>query len=104
MQNVTQGNASGQQNVTELGPGETTTLNVGGKNSVLLQTAAANVSSPRSGKTVQARLIFDRGSQQSYISTSLRSSLELPSLRSENLAIKIFGAGSDNPLMWCNCV
>ena len=73
------------------------TLHVGGKNSVLLQTATANVSNPRSGKTVQARLVFDSGSQRSYITNSLRSSLELPSLRYENLVIKTFRAGSGQP-------
>ena len=59
---------------------------MGGKNSVLLQTATANVSNPRDGMTVQARLIFNSGSQRSYISTGLRSSLEHPSLRSETVS------------------
>ena len=96
-QNATQGNAIEQPNVTQPCPGATATLHVGGKNSVLLQTATANVSNPRSGKTVQARLVFDSGSQRCYIANGLRSSLELPSLRYENLVIKTFGAGSDQP-------
>ncbi|XP_068757291.1 uncharacterized protein [Montipora capricornis] len=96
-QNATQGNAIEQPNVTQPGPGAMATLHVGGKNSVLLQTATANVSIPRSGKTVQARLLFDSGSQRSYIANSLRSSLELLSLRYENLVIKTFGAGSVQP-------
>ncbi|XP_067017985.1 uncharacterized protein [Acropora muricata] len=96
-QNATQGNAIEPPNVTQPCPGATATLHVGGKNSVLLQTATANVSNPRSGKTVQARLVFDSGSQRSYIANGLRSSLERPSLRYENLVIKTFGAGSDQP-------
>ena len=96
-QSATQGNAIEQPNVTEPGSGATATLHVGGMNSVLLQTATANVSNPRSGKSVQARLVFDSGSQRPYITNSLRSSLELPSLRYENLVIKTFGADSDQP-------
>ncbi|XP_068689246.1 uncharacterized protein [Montipora foliosa] len=59
--------------------------------------ATANVSNPRSGKTMQVRLVFDSGSQRSYIANSLRSSLVLLCLRYENLVIKTFGAGSDQP-------
>jgi len=86
-----------QPNVTDSGPGTTATLHEGGKNSVLLQTATANVSNPRSGKTVQARLVFDSGSLRSYITSNLRRSLGPPSLRYENLVIKTFGADSDQP-------
>ena len=93
-QNATQGNAIEQRNVTQQCPGATATLHVGAKNYVLLQTATANVSNPRNGKTVQARLVFDSGSQRSYVAIGLRSSFELPSLRYENLVIKTFGAGS----------
>ena len=96
-QNATQVNAIGQRNVTEPGPGATVTLPVGGKNSLFSQTTTANVSNPRCGKTVRARLVFDSGSQRSYITNTLRRSLELPSLRYENLVIKTFGADSDQP-------
>ena len=69
----------------------TSTLHVDTRNSVLLQTAAAVVSHPRDSKSVTTRVIFDSGSQRSYISDKLRNALNLPSIQSENLIIKTFG-------------
>ena len=77
--------------------GTTSTFYVNAKTSVLLQTATATVSNPKSLKSVQARLIFNSGLQRSYISSRIRNALELPSLHSENLVIKTFGPDSDRP-------
>ena len=77
--------------------GTTSTLYVNAKTSVLLQTATATVSNPNSLKSLQARVIFDSGSQRSYISSRVRNALELPSLHLENLVIKTFGSDSHRP-------
>ncbi len=63
---------------------------------VLLQTAVADVN-PGSKKSVKARLIFDSGSQRSYISNRIRNVLELPAIGMENLLIKTFGSEQELP-------
>ena len=95
--NVTQPSPSLQRGNTSHDLGTTSTLYVNAKNSVLLQTATAIVSNPTSMKLVQARLIFDSGSQRTYISSRLRKALDLPSLRAENLLIKKFGGDTEEP-------
>ena len=79
--------------------GTTSTFYVNAKTSVLLQTATATVSNPNSLKSLQARVIFDSGSQRSYISSRVWNALELLSLHSENLVIKTSGSDSDRPVM-----
>ncbi len=64
---------------------------------VLLQTAVADVN-PGSKKSVKARLIFDSGSQRSYISNRIRNVLELPATGTENLLIKTFGSEQELPI------
>ena len=63
------------------------------KNSVLLQTAAVSVSGfDNKRKVSNVRLLFDSGSQRSYISEDLRKKLNLPTLRKKkNIAIHTFG-------------
>lgn len=86
-----------QQGNTSQDPGTMSTLYVNAKNFALLQTAMAIVSDPTSKKLVQARLIFDSGSQRTYISSQLKEALDLPSLRAENLLIKKFGGDTEEP-------
>ena len=51
------------------------------KSSILLQTAPATICNPNDpSKSYQARLIFDTGSQRSYITTRLKERLHLPML------------------------
>ena len=70
----------------------TTTMYVDARNSVLLQTASGYISSARdAGKIAVARMIFDSGSQRSYISQRLKDSLALPTLSRDTLTIKKFG-------------
>ncbi|CAB3993298.1 Hypothetical predicted protein [Paramuricea clavata] len=62
---------------------------------ILFQTATAPVCNPRSPeKIVNARILFDSGSQKTYISKRLKDALDLPSrgVRLEDLA--------DNSLWW----
>ena len=63
------------------------------KNSVLLQTASVPVSGfDNKRKVNNAQLLFDSGSQRSYISEDLRKKLNLPTLRKKkNIAIHTFG-------------
>ena len=57
---------------------------------ILLETAKASVSNDDNNE-VKARLMFDSGSQFSYVSESLRSKLKLKALRQERLIINTFG-------------
>ncbi|XP_068684931.1 uncharacterized protein [Montipora foliosa] len=64
---------------------------VSSKSSVLLQTARANISKPGSGEhSVNARMVFDSGSQRSYISENLQNTLKLPVAGQDTLLIKTF--------------
>ena len=65
---------------------------VNNHNNVLLQTGLAkisNVSQP--GYILKSRLLFDCGSQRSFISTELRDKLNLPTIRKESVMVKTFG-------------
>ena len=69
----------------------TTSMFVNSKSSVLLQTGRANVSKPGNGECfVNARMVFDSGSQRSYISENLQKTLNLPIAGQDTLLIKTF--------------
>ena len=77
---------------------------VDAKSSILLQTARATVYNPNDpSKFSQARLIFDTGSQRSYITSVMKESLNLPILRRDTLKINAFGSRDDN-MTSCNVV
>ena len=61
------------------------------KNAVLLQTAYVEIKNPNHSQKTNARLLFDSGSQRSYISKTLREELKLPTIRTEILKIRVFG-------------
>eukprot|EP00794_Sanderia_malayensis_P016989 gene16989-18701_t len=91
-----QQNRQGQQGSS------TTAMFVDTRNSVLLQTAKGYVSAPNDpGNSQLARLIFDNGSQKSYVSEELRNKLRLPTLSQETLSIKTFGM-NDGTLQVCD--
>ena len=70
----------------------TTNMHVSGRNTVLLQTAQAEVSAPGvGGKTENIRLIFDSGSQKTYINERIKRSLNLKVVGKDRLLIKTFG-------------
>lgn len=61
------------------------------KTPVLLQTAIATVvSGENPEKSIEARIIFDSGSQRSYITRHVKESLNLPVIKKEALMIKTF--------------
>ena len=63
---------------------------------ILLQTATAPVCNPkRPEKIVSARILFDSGSQKTYISKQLKDALGLSPLKSDRLIIKTFGTAGE---------
>ena len=73
------GNTGGDPKITSRG-NENTVLFIDTETSVLLQTAKIFVSRADPNHRIQARLIFDTGSQHSYVSTRLRNALQLPTI------------------------
>ena len=53
--------------------------------------ARANVSSCESKKDLTTRILFDSGSQRSYITQNLREKLNLKTIRTERIILKTFG-------------
>ena len=73
----------------------TTNMHISNKNSVLLQTAHTFVKVPGDAKTEQnVHLIFDSGSQKSYVTEELKRALNLPAIAKEKLMMKAFGDSS----------
>ena len=60
-------------------------------NGILLQTAKAKVSDTNNLSTINARVLFDSGSQRSYVSDSVCKALKLKFIRKERVLIKVFG-------------
>ena len=58
---------------------------------ILLQTAKAELKNTFSSEKVWSRLMFDSGSQRSYVSSKVREKLKLKTLRTEKIIIKTFG-------------
>ncbi len=59
---------------------------------MLLQAAHADISAPvTEGKTENIRIIFDSGSQKTYINEQLKKSLNLKVVGKDRLLIKTFG-------------
>ena len=59
--------------------------------SVLLQTATSQIKSLDGKKGISTRLLFDTGSQRSYITCELKEKLGLKAIRKDNVIIKTFG-------------
>jgi hypothetical protein len=64
---------------------------------ILLQTARVEVHPIDDiGTEVCSRVLFDSGSQRSYISEKVRASLQLKTIRTEKVIIKTFGQAGDS--------
>ena len=61
------------------------------RNNILLQTAVGHASCVGNQHYRKIRLMFDSGSQRTYITRELRDCLKLPKIRTENLVIQTFG-------------
>lgn len=71
----------------------TSTMYVGAQTPILLQTAKVRLKGYTSAVPyVVARAIMDSGSQRTYVTSHLRDQLNLPTIRTESLCIKTFGA------------
>ena len=74
------------------------------RNSILSQTARANVKKPGSDQPgANSRIIFDSCSQRSYITEELQRTLHLPVAGQDTLLIKTFGEVSAQ-LQQCDIV
>ena len=58
---------------------------------ILSQTATAKMSNIQGNTGTMTRLMFNSGSQKSYISNEVRSMLKLRTLRKERIILKTFG-------------
>ena len=71
---------------------QTTNMLIDSKNSILIQTARANVKKPGSDQPgANSRIIFDSCSQRSYITEELQRTLHFPVAGQDTLLIKTFG-------------
>ena len=60
----------------------------------MLQTARAVASNEDGTKTKNVRILFDNGSQRSYVTNTLKSQLDLEPLKKETLHLNTFGEQS----------
>ena len=58
---------------------------------VMLQTAVVIVKNPKDSKELKIKVLFDNGSQRSYISNKVGNFLDLPFESVENICISTFG-------------
>lgn len=77
--------------ITSTTTATTTSESTNPKRKVLLQTATAMATNDEGTKSTKVRLLFDNGSQRSYITDSLRSKLQLKSVQTERLNLNTFG-------------
>jgi hypothetical protein len=58
---------------------------------VLLQTARTTATNSNGSRSAKVRILFDSGSQRSYISNSLKTRLNLKPVKNETLNLNTFG-------------
>ena len=69
-----------------------TTNTVRNKGTVLLQTAKPSIAfNEENSKSSHVRILFDKGSQRSYITSSVKSKLNLKPMKTETLHLNTFG-------------
>ena len=77
--------------------GRPTVLYVNASTPILLQTAKAAIYRPgQPNEKFLARLILDTGSQRSYVTTTVKDKLRLPSERNQTISVKTFGSTEEN--------
>ena len=74
------------------------------KSGILLQTARADILPTDDSVQVQTRILFDSGSQRSYISDKVRSALKLKAIRVEKVVIKTFGQAENSEVQGLDVV
>ena len=97
-----EGSASLPQSQTSCSPpressGRLTVLYINVSTPILLQTAKAAIYRPgQPNEKFLARLILDSGSQRSYVTTTVKDKLRLPSERKQTISVKTFGSTEEN--------
>ena len=69
----------------------TTTSNMANKGTVLLKTAKTTATNSDGSRSSRVRVLFDSGSQRSYISNRLKTTLKLKLVKNETLDLNTFG-------------
>ena len=82
---------SKEEEIKEKGRNSFVTQTSSNNNKILLQTAQARVSSLNNEQKKNIKLLFDSGSQRTYVTEKLRNDLQLKKLRTEPIIIKTFG-------------
>ena len=72
----------------------TTTVGSKAKGTVLLQTAKAMAFNEDNSKSTQVLILFDNGSQRSYVTSNLKSRLNLNPIKTETLHLNTFGGST----------
>ena len=83
--------SDGSKDVTVSGSTVTATSTVKTKGNILLQTATAIATNEDRSKSVPVRILFDNGSQRSYVTDNLKSKLGLKPSSFETLHLNTFG-------------
>ena len=97
-----EGSASLPQSQTLCSPpressGRPTVLYINASTPILLQTAKAAIYRPgQPNEKFLARLILDSASQRSYVTTTVKDKLRLPSERKQTISVKTFGSTEEN--------
>ena len=71
---------------------------VDASSSILLQTARTEVVSIDDLHSLTTRILFDSGSQRTYVTDNVRKLLKLKTIRSEKVMIKTFGQNNDSEM------
>ena len=66
--------------------------------SILLQTARATILNIDESQSLTSRILFDSGSQRTYVTDNVRKQLKLKTIRKENIMIKTFGQINDSEM------
>ena len=70
--------------------GISTNLSVKENTSILLQTAVVRLTNKINSKSVKVRVLFDSGSQKSYVTQRIVDCLELKKIASESINVSVF--------------
>lgn len=90
-QNYTQNDETAGMGSTTIQLTTATTSSTKVKGNVLLQTPTTIATNHDRSKSVPVQILFDNGSQRSYVTDSIKSKLGLSSTSSENLHLNTFG-------------
>ena len=93
MENKTTHSAIAQAESAATSETSTITASAKSKGSVLLQTATAEATNQDGSKSTSIKILFDSGSQRSYVTENLKTRLGLKSTKTDTLHLNTFGDG-----------